>query len=155
MSENQFVWEVSVNKVGSDEPFDKLTFIGPNFFQISHICANYIFGSEEYDLPGLFDFPVEVTDIKKVKGLGKIINAQDFLDDEEGEEFDLNEPLDLSHANIDNIVEFKCSCTNKVKVNMYDWPAIRCPHCQRIILHRDLSEVAGIWMYTPSNGSGK
>lgn len=158
MSESIFVWEVSVCKGGITEPFEKLYFIAANFFQLSHLAAAYIFGDDEHD--GMYDFQVEITSMVKVQGVGKIVNADFNMDgdDDDEESFDLSAPLDITHANAELIAEFKCSCMNKVKVDVgFDWPATRCPHCNRLILRRDISEIkgTGIWAYTPSNGEGK
>ena len=155
MSESIFVWEIGVTKGGFTEPFEKLYFIAANFFQLSHIVATYVFGDDEHD--GMYDFQVEISYMSKVQNVGKIVNA-DFSMDEEEESFDLSAPLDISKSNGDDIAEFKCDCSNKVKVDMgFDWPATRCPHCNRLILRRDLSEIkgTGVWAYIPSNGNGK
>lgn len=156
MSESIFVWEVGITKGGFTEPFEKIYFIAANFFQLSHLCAAYVYGDDDHD--SMYDFQVEISSMEKVKSVGKIINADFSMDSEDDEELDLEAPLDVSKANGDDVVEFKCSCLNKVKVDMgFEWPAIRCPHCERLILRRDLSEIkgTGVWAYTPSNGAGK
>lgn len=156
MSESIFVWEVGITKGGFTEPFEKIYFIAPNFFQLSHLVAAYVYGDEEHD--GMYDFQVEISSMVKVNNVGKIVNANFDLNEEDDEQFDLSAPLDISKSNGDDIAEFKCSCSNKVKVDMgFEWPATRCPHCNRLILRRDLSEIkgTGVWAYIPSNGDGK
>jgi hypothetical protein len=149
MSDNAYVWKVDVAKAGSTKIHESLYFLAENFFELSHIIADMIFDNDSDMYP---DFPVQILGMARVPGVGKIVNGYHFGCDGDGDErVDLDAPLNLSSASADTIIEFKCSCTEKVKVQIGDWPAVRCPHCKRIILRRDLSEVSGIWLYTPSN----
>lgn len=157
MSENIFVWEVGICKSTFTEPFEKIYFIAANFFQLSHLVALYVYGDDEND--PMYDFQVEISSMTKVQNIGKIVNADfDLNGENEEEDFDLESPLDVSRSSGDDIIEFKCTCEKKVRVDgSFQWPATKCPHCSRIILRRDLSEIkgTGIWAFVPSNGAGK
>jgi hypothetical protein len=150
-----YVYKCQVNKHTSKKKVKTIRVVADNLVQASHMAMEKIHNS------GLFmNDCIELVSIKKDFKVKNVYSMDDVFEDgdgegDESEPLDLNAPLDLSHANADNIIEFKCSCTNKIKVNMIDWNVLRCPHCQRIVLRRDISEVAGIFIYTPSNGSGK
>ena len=138
------LWAIDIVKLGEEVPFKTVHLIGQNFFEVSHTVGEYIFEAD------LFDFPVDVLNIRKVLGVEEILNAQDFM--EEHERYDPEEPYRMAeNAPSDQVIKFKCTCQNEVKVMNSPWPFIKCKDCSRTILHRDLENVAGIWIYHPSN----
>ena len=147
------IWEISIAKTGKKKPFKKLHLTAEYFLQASHMSVHQVYGDGESD-DGMFDFDVEIVGIKKLSRVKDIINAHNMDEFDEENEYDDEGPYKLLENKsfpADEVIKFKCSCKNEVVVANYNWPYIQCKSCKRQILHRDLENIAGVWIFTPSN----
>lgn len=139
----QFIWEVEIFKSGSDECFEKLHFIGDSLIRVSHIAEYYIYEEDMYD------FSVEVGSIKRVRGIGKIVNANDFSEEES--EYNPTWPIEAAKNLPDeDVLVFKCDCGENLRVPAGNWPYVVCsnPKCKAKIFRREIKDVGGLIIYS-------
>jgi len=141
------LWAVDIVRLGDETIFETLHFLAKNFFELSHICGEYIFQNNDK-----YDFPVDVINLRKVIGIKEIVNAEDFMDEDESDGYNPEMPYEMAeNAPDEQLMKFKCTCKNEVKVMNGNWPYIKCHDCSRTILRKDLENVAGVWIFHPSN----
>jgi len=107
---DSYVWRVGLAKSGRNKVFKELTFIADSFFELAHIIASEVYESD------MFSEDVTVMYMKRVKGLGKVVN---FGDENENErrEWSGNEPLEMAKNMPDErVMNFKCVCHEELRV---------------------------------------
>lgn len=157
MGQNIYVFEVKLNLAGTDQEYKTLHFLGYNVFQVSHIAFEYIYDSDsEFEA----DVPVDIGSIKKVPGIQNICNelfALDMMDDEhDHEEYDGKSLIKAAENMPDEaVMEFKCSCHEKLRVPQGMWPFLVCPNCQNKIFRREIKDIGGIYIYEKMDNGKK
>lgn len=140
----QYVFEVELNKSGDDECFEKIYLVGDSLLRVSHMAEYYVYEHNG----GMFEFVVDIGSIKKVKGIGRILNA-DFSD--EDEEFDPQVILDFAKNMPDeDTLTFKHDfegCDEIIRVPIGQWNFIACPRCSKLIFRREVKDVGGMIFY--------
>lgn len=138
----QYVFEVELNKSGSDECFEKIYLVGDSLLRVSHMAEYYVYEHNG----GMFDFVVDIGSIKKVKGIGRILNA-DFLD-EDDVDYDPAWPIELAKNMPDeDVLIFKCVCHEELRVPDAQFPYIVCPNCSIRIFRREIRNSGGLIYY--------
>ncbi len=149
------LWKVSLARKGKKKVFKELYFIGEYLIQVSHNAEFLIYGSRENDISPMFDEDLDIIGIDKVVEVDDIVNAHNVDDfDDEDDEYDVDTPYKAyDDVNFPQSmkVEITCSCGNKQKIGLFNFPYTKCHDCQRTILRRDITDVGGIILYTPSN----
>jgi hypothetical protein len=150
---NVYVFQVNVNKYGTDELVKKMFFIGHSVFHVSHIASEMIFGGN------MFKLPIEIGAILKVAGVDAIENPEsilDMLDDDEDNEdehghnvFTGDIPLKIAQNLTDEqTITFKCECHEELRIpiNM-GFPFVKCPNCSLEIKPIEIKNAGGIYFY--------
>lgn len=160
--QKMLLWKVSLAKKGKKKVFKELYFMGEYLIQVSHNAEFLVYGSKEHDLEPMFDFEVDIVGCDKVVEVDDIVNAprmSDFDDDEdEMEGYDIDQPYvayDDPEFPQSMKGEIICSCGNKQKLGLFNFPFTKCHDCQRIILRKDIKEIGGLFIYEPTNNTGK
>ncbi len=152
MKDKLQLFALDIAKLGDDKILETLHILAFNSAHASHLGFHMIMDEDNND--DRYSFPVEIINIRKELGIKEIINASDFSEDEDIEEYDPEMPyklLDNKNFPADEVIKFKCDCKNDVIVANINWPFILCKSCKRQILHRDLELVSGMWLFHPSN----
>ena len=156
MGQNIYVFEVELNLLGTDTLYKKIHLLAHSLFQASHIAYEYVYDGES-DFKS--DSPVEVGTIRRIPGIQNILNPEFFLEmmendnDENTDGYNPKIPFEMLEnvgKNDDNIISFKHSCGQDIRCVNFGWPYIICPNekCQKKILHKDIEEVGGIYLFT-------
>ncbi len=138
----QYVFEVELNKSGDDECFEKIYLIGDSLLRVSHMAEYYVYEHNG----GMFEFVVDIGSIKKVKGIGKILNA-DFLN-EDDVDYNPAWPIELAKNMPDeDVLVFKCVCHEELRVPNIQFPYIVCNNCNLKIFRREIRNSGGMVYY--------
>ena len=157
MGQNIYVFEVKLNLAGTDQEYKTLHFLGYNVFQVSHIAFGYVYDSDnEFEA----DVPVDIGSIKKVPGIQNICNelfALDMMDNEhDHEEFSGNQPIEVAKNLPDeDVIQFKCSCHESLRVPQGFFPFVVCPNCENKIFRREIKNAGGIYYYEKMDNGKK
>jgi hypothetical protein len=146
------LWKVDVARSGKRKKFKSLYFIGLNPLHVSHLISEYVYQRQR------FDFDVDIVGISSVKGSGKIENAEfddDEMDgDDEMSDMEIDMPYRLyEDGRVPNEVKgtITCTCGNKQNMAFVNFNFTKCHDCSRIIFRKDISNVGGLFVYSPSN----
>ncbi len=136
------VYEVTVKETNKDVPLKRFHFIATTMLEASHIAETFIFDEGiEFE-----DIPAEIAEIKQLSGV-VILNAG--MRDDHEHEYDFSLPIELAKELPDSeTMKFKCSCGNEIRCINSNWPALKCPECENLILRREIENVGGMFLYT-------
>lgn len=141
---NISVFEVEINRHGTDQLVKRMHLLGYSIFQVSHIVTELMFGEN-----GEFtNDAVEIGSIKKVPGIVRIENPEFIMDMliEERNEYDGSEPLeDAKQLPNDQTMTFQCECHEKLTVPQTGWSFIVCPNCETKIMRNEIKEAGGLY----------
>ncbi len=158
--QKMLLWKVSIAKKGKRKIFKELYFIGEYQLQVSHNADFLINGSEENDIPPMFDFDVEIIGVDRVLEVDDIVNAHnmdDYDDEDEMEGYNVDQPYiayDDPEFPQSMKAQITCTCGNKQNLGLFNFPFTKCHDCSRIILRRDIKEIGGLFIFEPTNGNG-
>lgn len=149
---NIYLFECEVIKYGTAEVIDRIHCMAYNLFQASHEFIEYI-NDENSGYSGL----VEMGNVRKLTNINKIINpyfAVEMEVEDEEDEYDPELPIKMVENLPDDseeVMNFQCSCHEKIRVSSRNWLYINCPNCETKIFRREIQNVGGINIYIPSS----
>ena len=145
-----YVYEADICKLGTADVIKKLHVASNNTFNATHMLYHFIEDNSE------FKQPVEIGSIHRLIEISDLlIDFSMFEDDDEGE-YTGKEPLEMAeNMPDDQILKFKCSCGEELRVADGNWPYVVCPKCDNNIKRKDIENIGGIYLFTGDDNSKK
>lgn len=139
---NIYVFEAEINKLGTNESVKTLHVLANTMFDASHLLMHYVEDNPE------FRMPVEIGSIQRLTEIENILIDPDIFDGDE-DEYTGKEPLEMAeNAPDEQIIKFKCSCGEELRVMDGNWPYVVCPNCSNNIRRREVENIGGFYIYT-------
>jgi hypothetical protein len=149
--DNVLLFEAQIFKLGTDDLVEKVYLLAYGLFQADHILSEMIFDEDD----GIYQFPVEIGSISRVREVNRILNPEFILDmaEESGHmhEYKGDIPLKMAEGLSDeDAIVFDCDCHEKLRVAGGNWPYVTCPNCDLKILRSEIKSAGGIYYYQAS-----